>query len=65
MFLFTGPLNGFLLAKTSDRFVSFLGAILLVISHIAFAYSPRPIYMYLSYGVLYGKAYMCISYGSI
>ena len=43
------------MSRTSIRFVAGLGAILLVISHVAFAYSPEVSYMYASYGVVYGK----------
>ena len=50
-----GPMNGLLMARTSNRFVAGIGAVLLVISHVAFAYSPEVSYMYASYGVVYGK----------
>ena len=50
-----GPTNGLLMARTSNRFVAGIGAVLLVISHVAFAYSPEVRYMYASYGVVYCK----------
>ena len=43
------------MARTSNRVVAGIGAVLLVISHVAFAYNPEVSYMYASYGVVYGK----------
>ena len=55
MFMFLGPLNGFLLVKTSTRFVTGFGVCLMTVSLLAFAYVPSVEYMYLVLGVGFGK----------
>ena len=44
-----------LLAKTSTRFVTGCGVLLMTVGILSFGYVPAVEYMYLVYGVGYGK----------
>ena len=55
MRIFTGPLNGILLSKTSNRTLSMIGVSLMTSSLVVFAYLQRYEYMYPVFGIGFGE----------
>ena len=58
-YYFPGPLNGIILARTSNRTLSMIGSCIMTVSLVGFAYSPNVECMFVAYA-FYGKYFFNI-----